>query len=128
MNSYKSCRGQVSKCVLLDHLSSQEGQRVIDSLSVLQVLLPHFSKGVNIRIAELLPLILGISCSAFAVLRNCAAKTLAVACKAMPNVGMLFVIEKVIPLLGDASSEINRSGGIEAIYCRRHIGARSYRL
>jgi TATA-binding protein-associated factor len=100
-----------------DHLSGQEGQDVIDSLSVLQVILPFISDGVNNRIAALMPLILGVSCSTYGVLRNCAAKTLAVACKALPNVGMLFVIENVLPLLGDASNEINRSGGIEAIYC-----------
>lgn len=105
-------------CFLSDHLSSQDGQDIIDSLAVLQVVLPHLSQGVNKRIATLLPFILGISCSSYGVLRNCAAKTLAIACKVMPKVGMLFVIENVIPLLGDASSEINRSGGIEAIYCR----------
>lgn len=88
---------------------------------MLQALLPFLSASVVDRISALFPSILAILRSPFAILRNRAAKTFAVACEVMPASGMLFMIENILPLLADSLSESNRMGAIEAIHCE-YIG------
>ncbi|KAJ9102250.1 hypothetical protein QFC19_004795 [Naganishia cerealis] len=97
-------------------LSTEKGQDVIDCLTVLQALVPCVSPGLHGQLSSLLLPLLDVLCAPRAILRNVAAKTLATMCETMPTFGMLFIIEKVLPMLGDAVNEVNRSGAMEAIY------------
>ncbi|KAJ9125341.1 hypothetical protein QFC22_000301 [Naganishia vaughanmartiniae] len=97
-------------------LSTEAGQAIIDCLTVLQVLLPNVSLGLHTQLSALLLPLLDVLRAPQSILRNVAAKTLAVMCEIMPSFGMLFVIEKLLPLFGDAVNEVNRSGAMEAIH------------
>lgn len=99
-------------------LSTETAQDIIDCLTVLQVVLPNVSSSLHEQLSSLLLPLLDILRAPLSILRNVAAKTLAVMCEVMPSFGMLFVIENLLSLFGDAVSEANRSGAMEAIHCR----------
>jgi hypothetical protein len=103
---------------LIGDLSTETAQDIIDCLTVLQVVLPNVSSSLHEQLSSLLLPLLDILRAPLSILRNVAAKTLAVMCEVMPSFGMLFVIENLLSLFGDAVSEANRSGAMEAIHCR----------
>lgn len=76
------------------------------------------SSGLHEQLSSLLPPLLDLLRAPHSILRNVAAKTLAVVCEIMPTFGMLFIIENLLPLFGDAVNEVNRSGAMEAIHCK----------
>ena len=54
--------------------------------------------------------------SRFAIIRQCAARCFAAFCDVITSEAMRYVIENVIPLLGDPLVLTNRQGATELIY------------
>ena len=52
----------------------------------------------------------------FAIIRQCAARCFATICNVMTLEAMRYVVEHLIPLLGDALVLVNRQGAVELIY------------
>ncbi|KAG2752077.1 hypothetical protein P692DRAFT_20799116 [Suillus brevipes Sb2] len=97
-------------------MDKQYGQDVIDSLSVLEAVVPSFHPDLWPKLAELFPAITMALRSRYAIIRQAAARCFATICNVMTSDAMLFAIEKIIPLLGDAIVLSNRQGAAEAIY------------
>lgn len=97
-------------------LDKQCGQDVIDSLSVLEAAIPTFHQDLWSTCSQLFPLISLALRSKFAIIRQCASRCFATMCDVMTTEAMQFVIEKVVPFLGDTSNLSNRQGATELIY------------
>jgi TATA-binding protein-associated factor len=101
----------------MDSLIDQRyGQDVIDSLSVLDAIVPTFHSGLHEKFHELFPMIGLALRSKFAIIRQCAARCFATICDVMTLSAMRYVIEKIVPYLGDAINLNNRQGATELIY------------
>jgi TATA-binding protein-associated factor len=92
------------------------GQQVIDSLTVLHVVVPSLDNSLHDRVVELFPSIARALRSKFALIRQAASRSLATLCNTITMQGMRFVIEDVLPFLGDATMLENRQGAMELIY------------
>ncbi|KAK0225219.1 SNF2 superfamily chromatin remodeling protein [Armillaria nabsnona] len=92
------------------------GQDVIDSLSVLEAIVPALHEDIWPRLTELFPKILLALRSRFAIIRQTSAKCFATICDVMTPEAMRYVIENVVPLLGDPLSLSNRQGATELIF------------
>ncbi len=97
-------------------IEKQFGQDVIDSLSVLEAVTPAFDPGLWPRLTEVLPILHLALRSRFAIIRQAAARCFATICDVMTNESMRFVVEHIIPLLGDPLVLPNRQGATELIY------------
>ncbi|EFI28392.1 Mot1 [Coprinopsis cinerea okayama7 len=97
-------------------IEKQFGQDVIDSLSVLEAVLPTFHPDLLPKFNQIFPMLeLGIR-SRFAIIRQCATRCFATLCDVMTNDAMRYVVEKIIPLIGDPLNLSNRQGAVELIY------------
>lgn len=92
------------------------GQDVIDSLSVLEAAVPTFHPELWPKIAETFPMMHLALQSKFAIIRQCAARCFATICEVITADAMLFVIEQVVPTIGDSLILANRQGATELIY------------
>ncbi|ESK94301.1 tbp associated factor [Moniliophthora roreri MCA 2997] len=97
-------------------MEKQFGQDVIDSLSVLEAVAPTLHEDLWPKVSETFPMLLLALRSKFAIIRQSAARCFATICDIMTAEAMRFVIENVVPLLGDALSLENRQGAAELIY------------
>ena len=97
-------------------MEKQYGQDVIDSLSVLEAISPALDPALWPKLVELFPAIAVALRSKFAIIRQTAARCFATICEVMTAEAMRFVIEQVLPLIGDAVVLSNRQGVAEAIY------------
>lgn len=97
-------------------IEKQCGQDVIDSLSVLEAAVPTFHQDLWSTCSQLFPKITLALRSKFAIIRQCAARCFATICDVMTTEAMHFVIETVVPYLGDTSNLSNRQGATELIY------------
>ena len=97
-------------------MEKQHGQDVIDSLSVLKVTAPTLHEGLWHRLVDLLPKLTLALRSRYAMIRHRAARCFAVICGVITVQAMKYIIETVIPLLGDSRSTANRQGAVELIY------------
>ncbi|KAI0373278.1 SNF2 chromatin remodeling protein [Pilatotrama ljubarskyi] len=97
-------------------IDKQHGQDVIDSLSVLEAVLPTFHEDLSHHFTELFPHVVLALRSRFAIIRQSAARCFSTMCDVLTLEAMRYVIEKVVPYLGDASVLANRQGAIELIY------------
>ncbi|KAL4065257.1 hypothetical protein J3A83DRAFT_4375778 [Scleroderma citrinum] len=97
-------------------MEKQYGQDVIDSLSVLEAAVPTLHSDLWPKVAELFPPMAIALRSRYAIIRQCAARCFATVCDVMTSDSMRFVIENIIPLIGDAVVLSNRQGATEAIY------------
>ncbi|KAG8217266.1 hypothetical protein J3R82DRAFT_5359 [Butyriboletus roseoflavus] len=97
-------------------MEKQYGQDVIDSLSVLEAISPALDPTLWPKLAELFPAIAIALRSKFAIIRQTAARCFATVCEVMTAEAMRFVIEHLVPLIGDAVVLSNRQGAAEAIY------------
>jgi TATA-binding protein-associated factor len=101
------------------------GQQVIDSLTVLHVVVPSLDESLHDRIVELFPAIAKALRSKYALIRQAASRSLATLCDTVTVQGMRFVVEHVLPYLGDTTVLENRQGAMELIYrewCQRGRG------
>jgi TATA-binding protein-associated factor len=100
-------------------MQQQYGQDVIDSLSVLDAVVPTLHEALWARIVMILPMITLALRSRYAIIRQCAAKCMATICSVMTTDAMHFVIENIVPFLGDALNLPNRQGATELVYRTR---------
>ncbi|KAG8699789.1 TATA-binding protein-associated factor mot1, partial [Ceratobasidium sp. 395] len=92
------------------------GQQVIDSLTVLHVVVPSLDESLHDRVVELFPSIARALRSKYALVRQAASRSLATLCNTITIKGMRFVVEEVLPFLGDTTVLENRQGTMELIY------------
>jgi TATA-binding protein-associated factor len=97
-------------------ISRRHGQDVIDSLSVLEAVVPTLHQELWPKIRELFPLFAMALRSRFAIIRQSAARSFAAICDVMTVDAMHFVIETVLPLLGDTLINSNRQGATELVF------------
>lgn len=108
------CIDSVSKMDSL--IEKQYGQDVIDSFSVLEAVVPTFHEELSHNFTTLFPKVALALRSRYAIVRQSAARSFATICGALTADAMRYVIENVVPYLGDAASLANRQGAIELIY------------
>lgn len=99
-----------------DLISRQHGQDVIDSLSVLEAVVPTLHQELWPKIQELFPMIVMALRSRFAIIRQSAARCFAAICDVMTVDAMRFVIETILPFLGDTLINSNRQGATELVF------------
>ncbi|KAG9093633.1 TATA-binding protein-associated factor mot1 [Ceratobasidium sp. UAMH 11750] len=92
------------------------GQQVIDSLTVLHVVVPSLDESLHDRVVELFPAIARALRSKYALVRQAASRSLATLCNTITVKGMRFVVEEILPFLGDTTVLENRQGAMELIY------------
>ncbi|OSC96601.1 SNF2 chromatin remodeling protein [Trametes coccinea BRFM310] len=97
-------------------IEKQHGQDVIDSLSVLEAVVPTFHEELSHHFTDLFPHVTLALRSRFAIVRQSAARCFSTMCDVLTVEAMRYVIEKIVPYLGDASVLANRQGAIELIY------------
>jgi TATA-binding protein-associated factor len=99
-----------------DLVSKQFGQDVIDSLSVLEAVVPALHQDLWPKLSEIFPMLKLALQSRYAIVRQSAARCFATVCDVMTSEAMHYVIENVVPLLGDPLVLSNRQGAVELIY------------
>ena len=104
-----------------EQIEKRFGQDVIDSLSVLEAVIPTFDTELSQKFIELFPHVALALRSRFAIVRQSAARCFATVCDALTGDAMRYVIETVVPYLGDAAVLANRQGAIELIYRKRYF-------
>ena len=99
-----------------DLVAKQFGQDVIDSLSVLEAVVPTLHRDLWPKLSEIFPMITLALQSRYAIIRQSASRCFATVCDVMTSEAMRFVVENVVPLLGDPLVLSNRQGATELIY------------
>jgi TATA-binding protein-associated factor len=99
-------------------IERQYGQDVIDSLSVLEVVVPTLHEALWPKLVETFPMMNLALRSKFAIIRQSAARCFATICDIMTSEAMRYVIENIVPLLGDPLVLAIRQGATELIYRR----------
>ncbi|KAF8590478.1 SNF2 chromatin remodeling protein [Ramaria rubella] len=94
----------------------QKGQDVVDNLVILDAIVPTLHEHLWPRLYNLLPQLVLALRSRYAVVRQQAAQSLATVCNIATSEAMRYIIDHVLPLLGDALTITNRQGAIEMIY------------
>ena len=94
----------------------QKGQDVVDNLVILDAIVPTFHERLWPRLFELFSRLVLALRSRFAVVRQLAAQTFATICDVATSEAMRYVVDHVLPLLGNALVITNRQGAIELIY------------
>lgn len=97
-------------------IEKQYGQDVIDSLSVLEAVVPALHEDLWPKLVEIYPMVALALRSRFAIMRQCAARCFATVCDVMTADAMQYVVETILPLLGDPLVLSNRQGATELIY------------
>ena len=112
-----------------DLINRQHGQDVIDSLSVLEAVVPTLHQELWPKIRELFPMIAMALRSRFAIIRQSAARCFAAICDVMTVDAMRFVIEIILPFLGDTLVNPNRQGATELVFSTsgHHLTTITYR-
>jgi len=82
----------------------------------MEAVVPTFHEGLWPKLVETLPVLQLALQSRFAIIRQSAAKCLATICDVMTSEAMIFVIENIMPLLGDPLVLANRQGAAELVY------------
>ncbi|KIJ44189.1 hypothetical protein M422DRAFT_228203 [Sphaerobolus stellatus SS14] len=94
----------------------QKGQDVIDNQVIIDAIVPTFHEHLLPRLSELFPYMLLALRSKYAVVRQMAAQAFATICDVCTSEAMRYVIDNVLPLMGDPLTLTNRQGAIELIY------------
>lgn len=97
-------------------MEKQFGQDVIDSLSVLEAVVPTFHGQLWPKLAQTFPMMHLALRSRFAIIRQSSAKCFATVCDVMTSEAMQYVVENIVPSLGDPLVLTKRQGAIELIY------------
>lgn len=107
--------GDESAPVTSGEVDESSGQGVIDCCTLLQANIANLDPELTARTVGLLPTLSRAIQSRYSVIRAMAAETLAAMAYSHTAPVMLFIVESIVPLLGDASSIANRQGSIETI-------------
>ncbi|KAG6903183.1 hypothetical protein C0995_002726 [Termitomyces sp. Mi166 len=94
-------------------IEKQFGQDVIDSFSVLEAVAPTLHQDLWPKLRELFPMLNLALRSRFAIIRQSAAKCFATICDVMTPDAMHYVVERLIPLIGDPLVLAHRQGVTE---------------
>lgn len=97
-------------------IATSLGQDVIDSLSVLEAVVPTLHGELRHKLSELFPMLNLMLRSRYAIIRQSAARCFSTICEVMTMDAMLVVVENVIPFISDSSNLHNRQGATELIY------------
>ncbi|KAF5386822.1 hypothetical protein D9615_001620 [Tricholomella constricta] len=97
-------------------IEKQYGQDVIDSLSVLEAVVPTFHQDLWPTLRETFSMLDLALRSRFAIIRQSAARCFATICDVMTSEAMHYVIEHLVPLLADPLVLAHRQGATELIY------------
>ncbi|KAG5635827.1 hypothetical protein H0H81_009992 [Sphagnurus paluster] len=97
-------------------IEKQFGQDVIDSFSVLEAVVPTFHPDIWPTLRETFPMLDLALRSRFAIIRQSAARCFATICDVMTSEAMHYVLEHLVPLLGDPLVLAHRQGATELIY------------
>lgn len=93
----------------------ERGQGTIDCCSLLSCNVPNLDKALHPQIVKILPS-LSLACqSKYAVIRSAAAKCYAVLADQLTEETMKYVIDSIVPLVGDSSRVVNRQGSVETL-------------
>ena len=92
------------------------GQDVVDSLSILRLLVPTLDSELHQFVDDMMPFILKALKCKFSVFRYAAAKCFATVCSVWTIKGMTILVEKVLPSIANPLYLQYRQGAIETVY------------
>lgn len=107
-----------SKSGLDAYLASTGDERVqelLDSMTVLAAVAPIVNETLQVQIRSLLPCASRALQSSHTVVRHVAARVISAICSASLDAGMLFVVDKILPYMGDPLEDSRRRGAIELV-------------
>lgn len=102
-------------------IAASLGQDVIDSLSVLEAVVPTLHGELRHKLSELFPMLSLTLRSQYAIIRQSAARCFSTICEIMTTDAMLVVVETILPFISDSSNLHNRQGAAELIYRTQHV-------
>ncbi|RCI04336.1 TATA-binding protein-associated factor mot1 [Rhizopus stolonifer] len=94
----------------------QLGQDVIDSLAILNMIIPYLSKGLWDHIIHIVPHICKALQSCYAVIRHVSARCLAAIANVITTETMQIIVDKILPQLGNTLNAYHRQGASELVY------------
>ncbi|KAI8639842.1 hypothetical protein BD408DRAFT_371118 [Parasitella parasitica] len=94
----------------------QQGQEVIDSLTVLTMVVPYLSEGLWPQICEFIPYVCRALQSCYAVIRSVSARCLAAIANVITTRTMQVIVDNVLPQLGNTLNSYHRQGAAELVY------------
>lgn len=94
----------------------QLGQEVIDSLTILTMVVPFLSQGLWDQIGEFVPYICRSLQSCYAVVRNVSARCLAAIANVITTKTMQVIVDNVLPQLSNPLNPYHRQGASELVY------------
>ena len=97
------------------------GQDVVDSLSILRLLVPTLHANLHSFVDEMIPYILKALKCKYSVFRYAAAKCFATICSVWTIKGMTILVEKVLPSIANPLYLQYRQGAIETVYHLIHL-------
>ncbi|CEH18076.1 snf2 chromatin remodeling protein [Ceraceosorus bombacis] len=107
--------GLASAPAIDDDLDDAKGQAILDSCTLIGVLVPRLHTGLQGKALEVLsPLTQGLR-SRYTAIRGAAARTLSVLADNLTERTLLHIVEQVLPLLGDATHAATRQGAVETL-------------
>lgn len=105
---------QQSDALITADLAS--GQEVVDSLSILTMIVPSLSQELWCEIDEIVPYICRALQSYYAVIRNVAARCLSAIANVNTTKTMQIIVDQVLPQLGNTLNAFHRQGASELVY------------
>lgn len=97
-------------------IATSLGQDVIDSLSVLEAVVPTLHEELRHKLSELFPMLNLTLRSRYAIIRQSTARCFSTICEIITMEAMVVVVENIIPFISDSSNLHNRQGATELIY------------
>ncbi|KAE8194770.1 hypothetical protein A4X06_0g5314 [Tilletia controversa] len=91
------------------------GQGIIDACTILEVIIPHVDPALHPALVSILGQLMVALQSQSAAIRSASARCYGASADVMTEAGMLELVLKVVPLLGDATNVFHRSGAMELI-------------
>lgn len=107
--------GDVEQADAILAADDSRGQDLLDCLTVLPTGAQKLGDSLHDRLTALFPALVLATSSKFAVVRYSVARCFAALCDVVPTEGLRYVVEGVIPVLGDPLNLNNRRGAIELI-------------
>ncbi|CAO3616747.1 unnamed protein product [Cunninghamella echinulata] len=92
------------------------GQDVIDSISVITTVVPFLSQDLWPRIISIVPTICKALQSCYSVIRQVSARCLATIANVITAETMQYIIDHILPNLGDLLNPIHRQGASELVF------------
>ena len=94
----------------------QLGQEVIDSLTILTMVVPYLSEGLYEKMGDIVPYICRSLQSCYAVIRNVSARCLAAIANIITAKTMQVIVNQVLPQLSNPLNPYHRQGAAELVY------------